>query len=153
MGFSLAPDGWNYLIEQLKEFDRESTFRVEDSVLFKFHKLYQPKDMSDLPLSAGTNVTFKPGLSIYPWGSFRMKEDEAGIKEKNAYTSRFYGPSSFALVEKDLTNLRKLYEYIKVHGYKPWRFNKAFVGGVFLEKKDIPDPLLDAESRPEDKKY
>ena len=136
MGFSLAPGGWNYLIEQLKEFDRESTFRVEDSVLFKFHRLYQPNDMSDLPLSTGANVTFKPGLSIYPWGYFKIEESQASIREKKAYTSRFYGPSSLALVEKDLTNLRKLYEYIKVHGYKPWRFKKAFVGGVFLERKD-----------------
>ena len=136
MGFSLAPSGWNYLIEQLREFDSEPNSRVEDSVLFKFHRLYQPNNMSDLPLSAGANVTFKPGLSIYPWGSFKIVESGADIRKKKAYTSRFYGPSSYELIEKDLINLKKLYEYIKVHGYKPWRFKKAFIGGVFLEGRD-----------------
>ena len=109
---------------------------VEDSILYKFHRLYQPKDMSDLPFSAGADIGFKPGLSIYPWGSFNAKENEAHVRIKNAYTSRFYGPSSIELIKKDFNNLKKLYEYIKVHGYRPWHFKNAFIGGVFLEKKD-----------------
>ena len=136
MGFSFASNGWNYLIEQLKEFDKVPDLIVEDSILYKFHRFYQPKDMSDLPFSAGADISFKPGLSIYPWGSFNINKNEAGVRIKNAYTSRFYGPSSLELIEKDYNNLKKLYEYIKVHGYRPWRFKNAFIGGVFLEKND-----------------
>ena len=136
MGFSFASNGWNYLIAQLREFDRLPALIVEDSILYKFHRLYQPKDMSDLPSSAGVDITFKPGLSIYPWGSFNIKQNEAGVRIKNAYTSRFYGPSPIELIEKDFNNLKKLYEYIKIHGYRPWRFKNAFIGGVFLEKNN-----------------
>ena len=107
MGFSFAPNGWNYLIEQLKEFDREPALPVKDSILYKFHQLYHPKDMSDLPFSVGSDISFKPGLSIYPWGSFNIKKNEASVGTKNAYTSRFYGPSSIELIEKDFNNLKK----------------------------------------------
>jgi hypothetical protein len=136
MGFSFSPNGWNYLIEQLKEFDREKNLKVKDSILYTFYERYQPKDMSDLPISAGFDVAFKPGLSIYPWGSFDIRKSKSGGTVKNAYRTRFYGPSSFELVEKDFLNLQNLYEYMKVHGYRPWYFRNAFIGGVFLEKED-----------------
>ena len=134
MGFSFGPGGWNYLIEQLREFDRGKEPDVTDSVLYKFHNRYQPEDMSDIPVSAGFDVAFKPALSIYPWGSFDIEQSRRGGTAKNALTSRFYGPSSFALVEKDLSNLRSLYESIRAHGYRPWHFKNAFIGGVFLER-------------------
>lgn len=133
MGFSFAPNGWNYLVEQLKQFDGNPNVAVKDSALYRFHQSYQPQDMSDLPLSAGAEVSFRPGLSVYPWGSFNIEESRSGGKAKNVYDTRFYGPSSFELVEKDLLNLRGLYEYMKIHGYRPWYFRNAFIGGVFLE--------------------
>jgi len=136
MGFSFAPNGWNYLIEQLKQFDSNPDVAVEDSALYRFHQRYQPQDMSDLPVSAGAEVTFKPGLSIYPWGSFNIEKSRSGGNVKDAYRTRFYGPSTLALVGTDLVNLRSLYEYMKIHGYRPWYFRNAFIGGVFLEKAD-----------------
>ena len=136
MGFSFAPEGWNYLIEQLKQFDRNPDVEAKDSVLYRFHQRYQPEDMSDLPVSAGSDVTFKPSLSIYPWGSFDIRKSKSGGTVKNAHRTRFYGPSSFTLVEKDFFNLLSLYEYMKVHGYRPWYFRNAFIGGVFLERRD-----------------
>lgn len=134
MGFSFAPDGWNYLIEQLKQFDSNPNVEVKDSVLFRFHQCYQPMNMSDLPVSAGYNITFKPDLSIYPWGSFDIEKSRSGGMAKDAYRTRFYGPSSLALVEDDLSNLFGLYKYMKNHGYRPWHFRNAFIGGVFLER-------------------
>ena len=136
MGFSFAPGGWNYLIEQLKEFDRGKQPEVTDSILYKFHDRYQPSDMSDIPVSAGLDVAFKPGLSIYPWGAFDMEKNGSMGTAKNALTSRFYGPSSLSLVEKDLCNLLDLYKNMKAHGYRPWHFGNAFIGGVFLERAD-----------------
>lgn len=136
MGYSFAQDGWNYLMEQLREFDSKENLQIEDSILYKFHQQYQPKDMSELPFSAGLKVAFKPGLSIYPWGSFNIEKSNYGGKAKDAYRTRFYGPSDFALVEKDFFNLRSLYEYMKVHGYRPWYFKNAFIGGVFLEREN-----------------
>ncbi len=136
MGFSFAPNGWNYLVEQLKEFDREKDLNVKDSILYKYHQRYQPKNMSDLPISAGFQVHFKPGLFLYPWDSFKVEESCKGSKAKDAHSSRFCGPSSFALIEKDFLNLRNLYEYMKVHGYRPWYFKNAFIGGVFLEREN-----------------
>ena len=85
MAFSFAPTGWNYLIEQLKEFDSEKRHNVQNSALWKFHEQYQPKDMSDLPIAAGLDVAFKPGLSIYPWGSFDVEKSKHGGTAKNAY--------------------------------------------------------------------
>jgi len=136
MAFSFAPTGWNYLIEQLKEFDSEKRHNVQNSALWKFHEQYQPKDMSDLPIAAGLDVAFKPGLSIYPWGSFDVEKSKHGGTAKNAYRTRFHGPSSFELVERDFFNLLALYEYMKVHGYRPWYFANAFIGGVFLEREN-----------------
>ena len=136
MGFSFAPGGWNYLIEQLKEFDRGREPDTADSVLHKFHNRYQPDDMSDIPASAGFDVAFKPSLSIYPWGPFNVEKDGSMGVAKDALTSRFYGPSTEALVEKDLRNLQGLYTSIKAHGYRPWRYRNAFIGGVFLERED-----------------
>ncbi|MHC4677071.1 MAG: hypothetical protein ACYTEK_00075 [Planctomycetota bacterium] len=134
MGFSFAPNGWNYLIEQLKRFDDSPDAEVKDSVLYRFHQSYRPEGMSDLPVSAGIEVAFKPGLSIYPWGSFDMEKSKSGGKARNAHDTRFYGPSSFTLIEKDLSNLLNLYEYMKRYGYRPWHFRNAFIGGVFLER-------------------
>lgn len=136
MGFSFAPDGWNYLIEQLKQFDTNWDVNVEDSVLYRFHQSYQPEDMSDLVLSAGFEVSFKPGLSVYPWGSFNIEKSSKGGVVKDPYGTRFYGPSTFELIENDLLNLRSLYGYMKIHGYRPWYFRNAFIGGVFLEKEN-----------------
>lgn len=136
MGFSFASDGWNYLVEQLKQFDQEQELEVEDSVLYKFHQRYQPGDMSDIPVSAGFHVAFKPALSIYPWGSFDIEQSVRGGTPKNAQTSRFYGPSDLSLVRNDLSNLRSLYGSIRMRGYRPALFRNAFIGGVFLEKAD-----------------
>jgi hypothetical protein len=136
MGFSFASNGWNYLIEQLKQFDHGHEPEVADSILYKFHQCYQPADMSDVPVSAGFHVAFKPALSIYPWGSFDIEQSMRGGAAKDALTSRFYGPSSLALVQKDLSNLGNLYKSIRTHGYRPGYFRNAFIGGVFLEKAD-----------------
>ncbi len=136
MGFSFAPDGWNYLIEQLKQLDMNWDVKVKDSVLYRFHQSYQPKDMSELARSCGCEVDFSPGLSIYPWGSFNIERSHKGGVVKDPYQTRFYGPSTFSLVEEDLDNLRKLYGYMKIHGYRPWYFRNAFVGGTFLEKEN-----------------
>jgi len=113
MGFSFATDGWNHLIEQLREFDREGNLRVKDSVLYKFHQQYQPEDMSEITSSAGFHVAFKPGLSIYPWGSFNIEKSNYGGVVKDAGRSRFYGPSTLRLVENDFYNLQNLYKNMK----------------------------------------
>jgi hypothetical protein len=136
MGFSFAPTGWNYLVEQLKQFDRGGAATLEDTLLYEYHQRYQPQDMSDLPMAAGMQVHFKPGLSVYPWGSFRIEDSRRGGTVKDAHSSRFYGPSSAALVERDLANLRELYRSLKTDGYKPWRRGNSFIGGVFLERSD-----------------
>ena len=124
------------MIEQLKEFDKGKKLEIKDSILYKFHERYLPKDMSNLPTSAGFDVSFKPGLSIYPWGSFNERKSMTGGTVKDAYRTRFYGPSSFELIKKDFHNLLNLYEYMKVHGYRPWYFKNAFIGGTFLERED-----------------
>lgn len=136
MGFSFAPSGWNYLIEQLKQFDRNPDVRAEDSLLYRFHQIYQPEDMSDMPVSAGAEVKFKPGLSIYPWGSFDVEKSKRGGMVKDAYGTRFHGPSSLELIVGELSNLLSLYQYMKIHGYRPWYFRNAFIGGVFLELRN-----------------
>ncbi len=136
MGFSFAASGWNYLIEQLKQFDTNWDVKVKDSVLYRFHQSYQPKNMSELAYSCGNEVDFSPELSIYPWGSFNIEKSNKGGVAKDPYQTRFYGPSSLALIEKDLENLRSLYDYMKVHGYRPWYFRNAFIGGVFLEREN-----------------
>lgn len=136
MGFSFGYQGWNYLVEQLKEFDKKKDIAVKDSILAAFHRLYQPKDMSELPILAGYSVTFKPCLFIYPWGSFHIEKSQIGGVIKNACNSRFYGPSSLELVDRDFSNLKKLYISIKKHGYNPWYFKNDFIFGVFLEKID-----------------
>jgi len=136
MGFSFGPGGWNCLIEQLKEFDQGRELEITDSILYKFHHRYQPGDMSDIPVSAGFRVVFKPGLVVYPWGSFNVKESKRGGKTKDVYDLRLLGPSSSAAIEKDLLNLKSLYEYMRTYGYRPWHFRNAFIGGVFLERAD-----------------
>jgi len=136
MGFSFAQDGWHYLIEQLKQFDTNWDVKVKDSVLYRFHQNYQPEDMSDLAVSAGIEASFRPGLSVYPWGSFNIEKSNKGGLVKDPYRTRFYGPSTFELIEKDFLNLKSMYGYFKKHGYRPWYFRNAFIGGTFLEREN-----------------
>jgi len=136
MGFSFAPTGWNYLVAQLQQFDRGGVPALEETLLYRYHQRYQPRDMSDLPQAAGMQVQFQPGLSIYPWGSFRIEDSRKGGVVKDARSSRFYGPSTAALVAQDVANLQDLYQALKTQGYRPWRRGNTFIGGVFLERDD-----------------
>lgn len=136
MGFSYGKDGWHYLIECLKEFDQDENLKPEDSILFRFYQYYQPTSTFDMVGHKGNDVKFSPLLGIYPWGTFRTESSKDGGSPKNRFTSRHVGPSDLNLVRNTFYNLLSLYKDIRLNGYRPWDFKRAFVGGTFLKKSN-----------------
>ena len=136
MGFSYGKDGWHYFIECLKEFDQNKKLKPEDSILFRFYQRYQPTSTFNLVSHKGDGVKFRPPFGIYPWGTFTTESSKNGGSPRNRFTSRHVGPSDLNLVRSVTHNLLSLYENIKLGGYRPWDFKRAFVGGTFLKKEN-----------------
>lgn len=135
LGYSFGKDGWHFIVEYLKEVDSKPTIHFKDSILYRYHKFYQPISMSELVKTAGMEVSFDPGFFRYPWGNFREDFNHA-LPEKDRKHSRFCGPSDDDFIELEASNILELRDNMKSTGYDPWKFPNSFIGGVFLIKEN-----------------
>ena len=131
-GFPFRPDGWHYLVELLRQYDRDQELCVEESVLRRFHDRFQPDSSSHLVLDHEPSVRFRTPLGILPWGSFRKGFGLNGSLPKDWVRSRWRGPSPAEVVSDEFRRFTDVYESIKRRGYTPWR--DGFAGGTFLRK-------------------
>lgn len=135
LGFSFGKDGWHFIVEYLREVESNPSIHFKDSILYQYHKFYQPISMSELVRSAGMEVSFDPGFFRYPWGNFR-KDFNYELPAKDKRLSRFCGPSDDDLIQSEATNITKLRDAIKVVGYNPWKSPNSFIGGSFLKRRN-----------------
>lgn len=133
LGFSFGKNGWHCLVEYLRELESNPDMPIEDSILYRFHKRYQPLSIRELVVAAGMEVDFDPGFFRYPWGDFKTDFDHT-LPEKDKHRTRFCGPSDESLIEADALNIKALRDTMKYHGYNPWKYPNSFIGGVFLCK-------------------
>lgn len=136
LGFSYGGQGWHYLTALLKEYEGNNKLTPENSVLNKFHNLYQPESFFELIKHKGEDIKFRPPIGIYPWASFYVKESKRGGKEKDLKLTRFCGPSDFKLIKRDFNLAINVYKDIKKRGYRPWLNESGFVTGSFLMKEN-----------------
>ena len=61
-GYSFGKDGWHFIVEYLKEVDSKPAIHFKDSILYRYHKFYQPISMIELVKAAGMEVSFDPGF-------------------------------------------------------------------------------------------
>lgn len=134
-GLSFGQDGWHFLVEYLRELHFTHTLSLNESILYHYHKQYQPVSMKELVTSAGMHVEFDPGFLRYPWGNFKTDFDHR-LAEKDRFRSRFCGPSDDELIKAEARNLVELRDYMKCTGYNPWKSPYGFIGGVFLVKEN-----------------
>jgi hypothetical protein len=127
-GCSFGDEGWNHLRETLKEYDANSRIHYRDTTLFQYLTRFQPKSICQLLKPTPPKSDWLP-LFVYPWGTFRKREVAA---HKDAWTSRFCGPSSEEFVAEEFHRTISLYRQLKKSGYKPWRYGHTFIGGTFM---------------------
>ena len=136
LGFSYGVDGWNYLIEFLREFDHNPDIERTDTILHRFYELYQPDSSFNLVEYLNQEITFRPPFGIYPWGTFSHDYSQTGSLPKNSLASRHVGPSDSTKTKTHILAFLELYQNLKSNGYQPWKYNRSFIGGTWLNKKD-----------------
>jgi hypothetical protein len=135
LGFSFGRHGWHYIIEYLREVDSNPAIPLKESILYRYHKLYQIQSMKELVATAGMKVSFAPGFFRFPWGNFKKGFNHT-MSEKNKHKSRFCGPSSEGLIKEEAKNILKLKTSIVENGYNPLKYPNNFIGGVFLVREN-----------------
>jgi hypothetical protein len=132
--FPYGADGWHYLVEVLRQIDRNPDLPAERSLLAAFHDRFQPTSASHILAGQAQSVDFTPPLGVMPWGKVTGSADDPAIVAKDWTNSRWYGPSSLNVVRDEYDRLRRAYASIRQHGYAPWRW--GFIGGQFLHAAD-----------------
>ena len=135
LAFSLSHRGWHYYTALFQEYDKNSKLGWEESILWKFHNTYQPKDISTL-LPPNMNPKFHPEIGIYPWGHFNIELSKVGGQPYDIENTNACGPSEPELIQREFNHLLHLYESIKRNGYKPWKYRNGFITGTFLVKEN-----------------
>lgn len=135
LGFSFGENGWHFLVEYLKELKADPSVLLCESVLYRYHKMYQPASMKELIVFSDNNVEFNLDFFRFPWGNYK-KEFDHNLPTKDRCTSRFCGPSDDDLIEKESMDIVKLRNSINSTGYSPWRFPHSFIAGVCLKREN-----------------
>lgn len=134
-GFSFGRRGWHHLVTLSREMNNDLNLLFENSILYRFHKKYQPEGMYELVKHLDEDIQFKPQLGIFPWGAFQIGRGLSGSLEGVDWNkSRFCGPTSNELIQKEFNEFRRLYRNIQEHGYNPWR--EGVISGTLLKKHD-----------------
>ena len=119
-------NGWNHIIETLKEYDNNPNIDYKDTSLYDFLKYFKPEDLSDFINFKSKN---KSPIFIFPWGSVNKKFES---NEKDLLKSRFCGPSSDEFIKKEFDDIIYLYKKLKHEGYKPQIYPNSFIIGTWL---------------------
>lgn len=129
-GCSFGSTGWHHIRKTLEEYDRDAGIAPEATTLWKYLKNFTPASISELAGIAGEEPL--PPF-VYPWGSFNGGSEVSG---KNAWTSRFCGPSTDAFVMEEFGRTIALYQTVRATGYRPYRYPNSFIGGTWMLAAD-----------------
>lgn len=135
LAFSLSRHGWHYYTALLREYDKHQGLSCAESIYWRFHNAYQPKDISTL-LPPDMNPTFHPEIGIYPWGHFSIELSKVGGQPYDLAKTNACGPSEPELIRRDFNKLLHHYESVKRNGYQPWKHRNGFITGIFLIKEN-----------------
>jgi hypothetical protein len=119
--------GWNHIVQTLEAYDVCPDIPLHETQLYNFLMKFCPRNIIDL--SGGNRKHSNIPLFTYPWGTMFLSE---GSIEKDAWRSRFCGPSTDEFIEEEYKRIIALYEHMKKTGYQPWAMNNGFIGGTFL---------------------
>lgn len=129
-GCSFGSGGWHHIRRTLAEFDSNPAIAPGASSLGRYLANFCPLSISTL---AGVGDEEPLPLFVYPWGTFN---DGAVQSDKNAWLSRFCGPSTSEFIDNEFLRTIRLYATMRVHGYQPMRFPNSYIGGTWLEAQD-----------------
>lgn len=121
-------NGWNHIIETLKEYELNPNIDYKETTLYRFLKFFKVESLSDL---TNDNVENKLDLFTFPWGNANKNLD---TKKKNVLNSRFCAPSSDQFIKKEFDDIIMLYKKLKIEGYQPSKFPNSFIIGTWLIK-------------------
>tara|TARA_B110000438_G_C15758156_1_gene626079 strand:+ start:181 stop:942 length:762 start_codon:yes stop_codon:yes gene_type:complete len=122
-------NGWNHIVETLKEYDLNPEISYRKTSMYFYLKYFTPKSILDLTDNAESSLL----IFQYPWGTFKKGELSSN---KDAYFSRFCGPSSDTFIEEEFNRVILLYKKLKKSGYRPWNNYNRHIGGTFLVDKN-----------------
>ncbi|MDD3289160.1 MAG: hypothetical protein PHX43_09225 [Alphaproteobacteria bacterium] len=125
---SFGKPGWHHIRRTLEEFDDNPNLNFKDSSLYRFLKEFKPQSISDLIPGS----TVKLPLFVYPWGTFKKGETASS---KDAWQSRFCGPSSDDFIEEEFNRIIALYRKLRQTGYQPYKYPNSFINGTWLISK------------------
>ena len=123
-------NGWNHIIETLREYDNNPNINYRDTSLYSFLKFFKIKSISELTEDIVEN---KIELFSFPWGKANKN---LNIVKKNILNSRFCAPSSDDFIRNEFYSIINLYNKLKIEGYKPYRYPNSFIIGTWLTNKE-----------------
>jgi hypothetical protein len=146
-GFSLVDGGWHPFLELLREYERDSGLRYEDSVLCRLYERFTP---------ATVGAAIFPSSEDPPAPLDRMPAEHEVMKRlwqldrravgaltaQAPYTpildghTRYFGPKTPAAGTEHFDRVIDLYESVRRHGYDPARFGGGRPRGYFLVRGD-----------------
>lgn len=129
-GCSFGDGGWHHIRRTLSEFDANPSTAPAQSSLGRYLERFCPSSISIL---AGVTGEEPLPLFVYPWGTFN---DGAGESGKDAWSSRFCGPSTRVFIDEEFRRTMRLYAEMRLHGYRPMHFPNSYIGGTWLEAVD-----------------
>ena len=125
--FARRYDATHHLVKTFDLIHQNKIKEANDHLHF-YHSNFKPKSTYEaLRLHVSSLHT---DLFEFPWGSFRNTE----YQKKDMQQSRFCGPTPFSVVEKEFSNMRKLYDSIRNEGFQPLR-KRSLIGCVDLVAK------------------
>ena len=119
-------NGWNHMIETLKEYDNNPSINYKNTSLYSFLKYFKPISISELTVS---DDKIKLPIFKFPWGAINKKIEN---QNKDPTKSRFCGPSSDEFIKKEFRDIINLYIKLKIEGYQPYRYPNSFIIGTWL---------------------
>lgn len=122
-------DGWHFLVETLRELNKNPNIPFKESILFQYHEQFCPTFIEEIFRTLELSKKYK---FEYPWGNWKDKGPYDITKP--FYLTRYQGPSSEEFVKKQYDNIISLYQSMKTEGYRPLDY--GFIGGTFLHSEN-----------------
>ena len=123
-------NGWNHIVETLREYDDNPHINYKETSLYAFLKFFKIKSISDF---TDDIVVDKIKIFNFPWGSSHKK---LNLDNKSVLNSRFCGPSTDDFIKKEFFDILNLYNKLKIDGYKPYKYPNSFIIGTWLTNEE-----------------
>ena len=132
--FSYDPAGWHPLSATVRQFMQDDTTTYGTSILRNFYEVFRPETQcrahfdADLDhLQPLTRVCSR--VVLEPW----LSERRLFNNNNNGKGNQTFGPVTEEYGEAEFQRLRRLYDSLKKHGYRPERF--GYIAGFFLRRE------------------